>query len=136
MIFCWFYRLWLKNVYDLAKNFQIFFKNMLLALFYLNRHVKESKKLFLRINLHINAHKGIETIFCWLDRLLLKNVYDLAKNYQIFFKNMLLYTILSRKTCDGEQKLFMRINLHNNAHKGIETIFADWTVFCWKTCMI
>ena len=153
------------------------------------------QKLFLRINLHINAHKGIETIFCWLDRLLLKNVYDLAKNYQIFFKNMLLtlfylerhvmesknyfwelifilmptrksrrflliwpsfaekrvwfsqelpnflqkyvaYTILSRKTCDGEQKLYLRINLHINAHKGIETISADWTVFCWKTRMI
>ena len=46
------------------------------------------------------------------------------------------YTILSRKTCDGEQKLFLRINLHINVHKGIETIFDDWTVFCWKTCMI
>ena len=136
------------------------------------------QKLFFRINLHINAHKGIDTIFCWLDRLLLKNVYDLDKNFQIFFKNMLLtlfylerhvmeskhyfwelifilmptrvsrrflligqpfaekrvwfsqelpnclqkyvaYTILSRKTCEGEQKLFLRINLHINAHKGI-----------------
>ena len=105
---------------------------MLLALFYLNRHVMESKKLFLRINLHINAHKGIETIFCWLDRLLLKNVYDLAKKLPNFLQKYVTYTILSRKTCDGEQKLFMRINLHNNAHKGIETIFADWTVFCWK----
>ena len=46
------------------------------------------------------------------------------------------YTILSRKSCDWEQKLLLRINLHINAHKGIETIFADWTVFCWKTCMI
>ena len=36
-------RLLLKNVYDLAKNFQIFFKNMLLTLFYLERHVMESK---------------------------------------------------------------------------------------------
>ena len=139
--FCW------KNVYDLAKNFQIFFKNMLLTLFYLDRHVMESKnyfwelifivmptmvsrrflligpsfaekrvwfsqeltnflqkyvaytifsrktcdgeqKLFLSINLHINAHNRED--FCWLDRLLLKNVYDLAKNFQIFFKNMLL----------------------------------------------
>ena len=142
------------------------------------------QKLFLRINLYINAHKGIETIFFWLDRLLLKNVYDLAKNFQIFLKNMLLtlfylgrhvmesknycwelifilmptrvsrrflligpsfaekrvwfsqelpnflqkyvaYTILSGKTCDGEQKLFSRINLHINAHKGIEKIFSD-----------
>ena len=80
----------LKNLYDLAKNFQIFFKNMLLTLFYLERHVMESKKLCLRINLHINAHKGIETIFADWTVLLLKNVYDLAKNYQIFFKNMLV----------------------------------------------
>ena len=249
--FCWLDRLLLKNVYGLATNFQIFFKNMLLTLFYLERHVME-QNLFLKINLHINAHKGIEKFlligpsfaekrlwfsqelpnflqkyvaytilswktcdgeqklflrinlhinahnredFCWLDRLLQKNVYDLGKNLQIFFKNMLLtlfyverhvmesknyfwelifilmptrvsrrflligpsfaekrvwfsqelpnflqkyvaYTILSWKTCDGEQKLFLRINLHINAHKGIEKIFADWTVFCWKTCMI
>ena len=244
----------LKNVNDLAKNFQIFFQNILLTLFYLERHEMESKnyfwelifilmpirvsrrflligqssagkrvwfsqelpnflqkyvaytivsrktcdgeqKLFLRINLHINAHNGIETIFAGLDRLLLENVYDLAKDFQIFLINMLLtlfcperhvmetknyflelifilmptrvlrrflliglsfaekrvwlsqelpnflqkyvaYTIVSRKTCDGEQKLFLRINLHINAHKGIETIFADCTVFCWKTCMI
>ena len=53
-----------------------------------------------------------------------------------FLQKYVAYTILSRKTCDGEQKLFWRINLHINAHKGIETIFADWTVFCWKTSMI
>ena len=94
------------------------------------------QKLFLRINLNINAHNGIETIFCWLDRLLRKNVYDLAKNFQIFFKKYVAYTILSRKTCDEELKLFLRINLHINAHKGIETIFDDWTLFCCKTCMI
>ena len=150
----------LKNVYDLAKNFQIFFKNMLLTLFYLERHVMESKNYFgelIFILMPTRVSRG-------LDRLLLKNVYDLAKNFQIFFKNMLLtlfylerhvmegkhyfrelisilmptrvsrrfllirpsfaekrvwfspelpnfhqkyvaYTILSRKTCDGEQKL-------------------------------
>ena len=92
--------------------------------------------LFLRINLHITAHNGIEkifadwTVFCW------KNVYDLAKNFPIFFKKYVAYTILSRKTCGGEKKLFWRINFHINAHKGLEKIFADWTVFCWKTCMI
>ena len=47
------------------------------------------QKLFFRINLHINA-QGHRNDFCWLDRFLLKNVYDLAKNFQIFFKNMLL----------------------------------------------
>ena len=42
-----------------------------------------------------------------------------------FLQKYVAYTILSRKTYDGEQKLFLRINLHINAHKGIETIFAD-----------
>ena len=76
----------LKNVYDLAKNFQIFFKNMLLTLFYLERHVMESKNYFgelIFILMPTRVSRG-------LDRPLLKNVYDLAKNFQIFFKNMLL----------------------------------------------
>ena len=53
-----------------------------------------------------------------------------------FLQKYVAYTILSRKTCDGEQKVLLRINLHINAHKVISTIFADWIVFCWKTCMI
>ena len=134
--FCWLNRLLLKNVYDLAKNFQIFFKNMLLTLFYLERHVMESKNYFWELIFILMPTRISRRLFCWLDRLLLQNVYDLAKNFQIFFKNMLLTLFLSRKRCDGEQKLFLRINLHINAHKGIETMFADWTVFCWKTCMI
>ena len=47
-----------------------------------------------------------------------------------FLQKYAAYTILTPKTCDGEQKLFLRNNLHINAHKGIETIFDDWTVFC------
>ena len=46
-----------------------------------------------------------------------------------FLKKYVAYTNLSRKTCGGEQKLFLRINLHINAHKGIEAIFSDWTPF-------
>ena len=53
-----------------------------------------------------------------------------------FLQKFVAYTILSGKSCDGELKLFLRINLHINAHKGMETIFADWTVFCWKPCLI
>ena len=45
----------------------------------LSRHVMENQNYFLLIR----------DDFCWLDRLLLKNVYDLATNVQIFFKNML-----------------------------------------------
>ena len=47
-----------------------------------------------------------------------------------FLQKHVAYTILSQETCDGEQKLFLRINLHINAHKSIETIIAGWTVFC------
>ena len=84
--FCWLDRLLLKNVYDLAKNFQIFFKNMLLTLFYLERHVMESKNYFWEL-IFILMPTRVSRRF---DRLLLNNVYDLAKNLQIFFKNMLL----------------------------------------------
>ena len=93
------------------------------------------QKLFLRINLHINAHKGIETIFAVGPSFSEKRVW-FSQELPNFLQIYVAYTILSRKTCDGEQKLFLRINLHINAHKGIETIFADWTVFCWKTCRI
>ena len=187
-------RLLLKNVYDLANDFQIFFKNMLLTLFYLERHVMGStnyfwelifilmptrvsrrfllmgpsfaekrvwfsqelpiffqkyaaytilsrktydgeQKLFLRINLHINAHKGIETIFAVGPSFAEKRVW-FSRELSNFLQKYVAYTILSRKICDGEHKLFLRINLHINAHKGIVKIFADWAVFCWKTCMI
>ena len=47
-----------------------------------------------------------------------------------FLQKYVAYTILSRKTCDGEQKLFLRINLHINAQQVIEKTFADWTAFC------
>ena len=109
-VFCW------KTCMIWPRTSKFSSKNMFLTLFYLNRHVIESKKLFLRINLHINAHKGIETIFCWLDRLLLKNVYDLAKNYQIFFKNMLVTLFYLGRHVMESKKLFLRINLHINAH--------------------
>ena len=94
------------------------------------------QKLFLRINLHINAHNGIETIFadwtvfCW------KNVYDLAENFKIFFNNMLLTLFYLERHVMESKNSFLRINLHINVHKGIETIFDDWTVFCLKRCMI
>ena len=79
----------LKNVYDLAKNFQIFFKNMLLTLFYLERHVMESKNYFWELIFTLMPTR-VSWPFLLIGRLLLKNVYDLAKNFKIFFKNMLL----------------------------------------------
>ena len=192
--FCWLDRLLLKNVYGLAKNVQIFFKNMLLTLFYLERHVMENKNNFWELISKLMPTR-VSRGFLLIRPSFAENVYDLAKNFQIFFNNILLtlfylerhvmesknyfwelifilmptrvsrrflligpsfvekrvwfsqefpicfqkyvaYTILSRKTCDGEHKLFLRINLHTNANQGIQTIFADCTVFCWKTCMI
>ena len=94
------------------------------------------QKLFLRINLHINAHKGIETIFCWLDRLLLKNVYDLAKNYQIFFKNMLLTLFYLERHVMESKNYFWELIFILMPTRVSRRFFADWTVFCWKTCMI
>ena len=134
--FNWLGPLLLRNVYNLANNFQIFFKNTLPTLFYLERHVMREQKLLLRIILHSHAHKEYRDDFCWLDRLLLKNVVWFSQELPNFLQKYVAYAILSRKTCDGEQILFLGINLHINADKGIETIFADWTVFCWKTCMI
>ena len=185
-------RLLLKNVYDLAKNFQIFFKTMLLTLFFLERHVMESKnyfrelifilmptrvsriflligpsfaekrvwfsqelsnflqkyvaytilyrktcdgeqKLFLRINLHISTRLSRRFLLIGPSFAEKRIFFQELPN---FLQNYVAYTILSRKTCDGEQKLFLRINLHINVQKGNETILAYWTVFCWKTCMI
>ena len=93
------------------------------------------QKLFLWINLHINVHKCIKTILLIGPFFAEKRVW-FSQELPNFHQKYVVYTILSRKTCDGEQKLFSRINLHINAHKCIEKIFADWTVFCWKTCMI
>ena len=73
-----------------SQEFQIFFKNMLLTLFYLERHVMESKNYFWELIFILMPTRISRRLFCWLDRLLLKNVYDFAKNFQIFFKNMLL----------------------------------------------
>ena len=177
------------------KYFQIFFKNMLLTLFYLERHVMESKYYIWELIFILMPTRVSTTIFadwivfCWktcmieprtskfsskiccLHYFISKDMWWESKNYfwelisilmptraprrflligasfaekgvwfsqQLpnFLQKYVAYNILSRKTCDGEQILFLRINLHINAHKGIETIFADWTVFCWKTCMI
>ena len=71
----------------------IFFKNMLLILFYLERHVMKSKNyfwelIFLLMPTRVSRRFLLILLDFW--RLLLKNVYDLAKYFQIFFKNMLL----------------------------------------------
>ena len=181
-------------MYDLAKNFQIFFNNILLTLFYLERHVMESKIHFWELILILMptmvsrrflligpsfAEKGVwfskelpnflqtyvaytvlsrktcdgeQKLFWELISILMstrvsrqflmigpsfaeKRVW-FSQELPNFPQKYVAYTILSPKTCDGEQTLFSRINLHITAHKGIEKIFADWTVFCWKTCMI
>ena len=128
-VFCW------KNVYDSAKNFQIFFKNMLLTLFYHERHVMESKSYVWKL-IFILMPTRVSRRFLLIGPSFAEKRVWFSQELPNFLQKYVAYTILSRKTCDGEQKLFLWINLHVNAHKGIEKIFADWTVFCWKTCMI
>ena len=134
--FCWLDRLLLKNVFDLAKNFQIFFKNMLLTLFYLERHVMESKKYFWELIFILMPTRASRLIFCWLDGLLLKNVYDLAKNFQIFFKNMLLTLFYLERHVMESKNYFSELIFILMPTRVSIRFFADWTVFCWKTCMI
>ena len=124
-----------ENVYDLAKNFQIFFNNILLTLFYLEKHVMESKNYFWEL-IFILMPTTVSRRFLLIGPSFAEKRVWFSQELPNFFQKYVAYNILSRKTCDGEQKLFLRINLHINAHKGLEKIFADWTVFCWKTCMI
>ena len=117
-IFCWLDRLLLKNVYDLDKNFQIFFKNMLLTLFYLERHVMESKNYFWELIFILMPTRVLRRFLLIGPSFAEKRVW-FRQELPNFLQKYVAYTILSRKTCDGEQKLFFRINLHINAHKGI-----------------
>ena len=117
------------------KNFQIFYKNMLLTLFYLERHVMKRKNYFWEL-IFILMPTRVSRCFLLIGPSFAKKRVWFSQVLPNFLQKYVAYTILSRKTCDGEQKLFLRINLHINAHMGIKTKFADWTVFCWKTCMI
>ena len=128
-------RLLLRNVYDLAKNFQIFFKNMLLTLFFPERHVMESKNYFWEL-IFILMPTRLSRRFLLIGPSFAEKRVWFSQELSNFLEKYVAYTISSHKTWDGEQKVFLRINLHVNARKAIETIFADWTVFSWKTCVI
>ena len=105
----------LKNMYDLVKNFQIFFKNMLLTLFYLERHVMESKHYFWEL-IFILMPTRVSRRFLLVGPSFAENRVWFSQELPNFLQKYVAYTILSRKTCDGEQKLLLRINLHINAH--------------------
>ena len=113
---CW-------KTYDLAKNFQIFFKNMLLTLFYFERHVMESKNYFREL-IFILMPTRVSRRFLLIGPSFAEKRAWFSQELSNFLQKYVACPILSRKTCDGEQKLFLRINLHINAHRGIETIFA------------
>ena len=127
-VFCW-KRVWF------SQNFQIFIKNMLLTLFYLERHVMESKNYFWEL-IFILMPTRVSRRFLLIGPSFAEKRVWFSQELPYFLQKYVPYTILSRKTCDGEQKLFLIINLHINAHKGIEKVFPDWTAFCWKTYMI
>ena len=107
-----------------SQEFQIFFKNMLLTLFYLERHVMESKNYFWELIFILMPTRISRRCLLIGPSFAEKRVW-FSQEQPNFLQKYVAYTILSRKTCDGEQKLFLRINLHINAHKGIETMFAD-----------
>ena len=129
--FCWLDRLLLKNVYDLAKNFQIVFKNIFLTLFYLERHVKESRNYFWKL-IFILMPTRVSRRFLLIGPSSAGKSVWFSQELPNFLQKYVAYTILSRKTCDGEQKLFLTITLHINAHKSIETIFLIGPSFAEK----
>ena len=114
--FCWLDRLLLKNVYDLAKYFQIFLKNMLLTLFYLERHVMESKNYFREL-MFILMPTRVSRRFLLIGPSFAEKRVWFSQGLPNFHQKYVAYTILSWKTCDGEQKLFLGINLHINAQR-------------------
>ena len=124
-VFCW------KTCMILAKNFQIFFQNMLLTLFYLERHVMESTNYFWEL-IFILMPTRVSWRFLLIGPSFAEKRVWFSQELLNFLQKYAAYTILSRKTCNGEQKLFWRINLHINAHKGIETIFAVGPSFAEK----
>ena len=118
-----------------SQELPIFFKNMLLTPFYLERLEMESKNYFWELIFILMPTRVSRRLLLIGLSFAEKRVW-FSQELPNFLQKYVAYTILSRKTCDGEQKLYLRINLHINSHKGIETIFADWTVFCWKSCDI
>ena len=94
------------------------------------------QKLFLRINLQINAHQGNRDDFCWSDRLLLKNVYDLAKNVEIFFQNTLLILFYLKRHV-MESKNYFWVLIFILMHTGVSRQFLLFgPSFAAKRCMI
>ena len=112
-----------------------FLQKYLLTLFYHERHVMESKSYVWKL-IFILMPTRVSRRFLLIGPSFAEKRVWFSQELPNFLQKYVAYTILSRKTCDGEQKLFLWINLHVNAHKSVEKIFADWTVFCWKTCMI
>ena len=103
--------------------------------FYHERYVMESKNYFWEL-IFILMYTRVSRRFLLIGPFFAEKRVWFSQELPNFHQKYVAYTILSRKTCDGEQKLFLRINLHINGHKVIEKMFAHWTAFCWKTCMI
>ena len=104
---------------------------MLLTLFYLERHVMESKNYFWEL-IFILMPTRVSRRFLLIGRSFAEKRVRFSQELPNFLQKYADYTILSRKTCDGAQKLFLRINLHINAHKGIEANFLIAPSFAEK----
>ena len=108
---------------------------MLLALFYLERHVMESKNYFWEL-IFILMPTMVSRRFLLIGPSFAEKRVWFSQELPNFLQKYVAYTILSRKTCDGEQNYCWELIFILMPTKGIETIFADWTVSCWTTCMI
>ena len=97
-----------ENVYGLAKNFQIFFKNMLLTLLYLERHVMESKNYFWELIFTLMPTRVSRRFLLIGPSFAEKRVW-FSQELPNFLQKYVAYTILSRKTCNGEKKLFWEL---------------------------
>ena len=117
-------------MYDLAKYFHIFLKNMLLTLFYLERHVMESKNYFSEL-IFILMPTRVSRRFLLIGLSFAEKRIWFSQELPNSLQKYVAYTILFRKTCNGEQKLFSRINLHINAHKGIDPISKNLLDTLW-----
>ena len=100
------------------QELQNFLQNMLLTLFYLERHVMESKYYFWEL-IFILMPTRVSRRFLLIGPSFAEKRVWFSQVLSNFLQKYVAYTIVSRKTCDGEQILFLRINLHVNAHKGI-----------------
>ena len=118
-----------------SQELPIFFKNMLLTLFYLERHVMESKNYFWELIFILMLTRVSRRFFLIGPSFAGKRVW-FSQEFQIFFKNMLLTLFYLERHVMESKNYFWELIFILMPQGYRDDCFADWTVFCWKTCMI